>query len=185
MLNREVFDYFSHYQKENPTQRIYGLFDGVKYPMLWSDLEGGILGYDMLFKEEALREKLIEVAPYLVRLDFEGDMAIEESQNIFACYGENGAIFMASQFDFEDVLSAMRELFYVYTTEGEEGYMRFYEPKIFRHYIIQKNANIQYALFSHITSYWCEEKEEEKLAHYRYDGKHVRRNYVTLPKETP
>jgi len=75
---------------------------------------------------------MAEVAPFLVKLDFESDLALEESQVLLACYGESGSIFMATEVDFATLLASMRELFYVYTPEGEQGFMRFYDPRVFR-----------------------------------------------------
>jgi len=149
----------------HPGHTLYGLFDGVKYPTLWSDLEESVLAYDMLFHEERLRADLQSVAPYFVALDFEDKIAKEQSLALLECYGKNGSLFLSSRFDIDKTLEQMRELFYIYTHSGEKGYMRFYEPKIFRRYIAQKNDTIRYALFNHVTCYWCEDTQDPSIVH--------------------
>lgn len=180
MIQEALYAHVTQYLKANPSHRLYGLFDGVKYPMLWSDLEEGVLAYDMLFREAQLREDLESVAPYFVTLDFESEAGKEQSKALLACYGENGSIFMASASDDAVVLEALCELFYVYTPNGDKGYMRFYEPKIFRNYIAQKDDNICYALFSEVACYWCEDVEDVSTVHqyikestYTYDKKSI------------
>lgn len=157
----------SNIADDEKSYSIYGIFDGVKYPMLWSDLEESVVTYDMLFREEDLRIEMEEVAPFLVELDFESKAGIEKTKELLECYGKGGCIFMASYLDFSSILEAMRELFYVYTPEGEKGYMRFYDPKIFSKYIAQRDFNITYALFSDVNCYWCEDSEDtHKLRQY-------------------
>jgi len=110
--------------------RVYAIFDGVKSPFLWIDLEDGVFHYDMLFTEEKRRKELFEVAPYLVELNFE-EGSLDESKKLLARYGENGTIFFVTSLSFEDSLEKMREIFYIDSKEGEEGYFRFYSPLIF------------------------------------------------------
>ena len=161
----------NHLNKEDSASHIYGIFDGVKYPMLWSDLEDGLLEYDMLFREEELRAELEKVAPYIVKLDFNSELNIENSNALMKCYGQNGCIFLTtSKLHFEKVLEVMREMFYIYTKDGEKGYMRFYDPVIFIEYIEQQDSNILYALFNGIEHYWCEDVEDANiLLHYSLD----------------
>jgi len=165
----------------------YAIIEGTKVPMFYSDLEEGILEYDMLFKEEKLREKLQTRGPFLVRLDFESEVGKEETLHLLKeCYGKNAMLLFALPMEMPQTLLRVREIFYLKDDHGEDmGIIRFYEPEIFKGLMYEGDKGLLRNLFVHIYGYWCEDKEEEKLAHYRYDGEHVRRNYVTLPKETP
>ncbi len=184
-MEEKLFGVLSDYVKKSPDARIYGIFDGTKYPMLWSNLEDGLLEYDMLFREEELKIEMQEVAPFLVALDFTNENSREESKELMKCYGENTCVFLASQSCFKDILEVMRELFYVYTPEGEKGYMRFYDPSIFRKYIGQKDPNILYALFNGIEHYWCEEEEDiNTLTQYRLEKEKVLKTALTLKKDS-
>lgn len=175
----------NHLNKKDSTSHIYGIFDGVKYPMLWSDLEDGVLEYDMLFREDELRAELEEVAPYLVKLDFNSELSVEQSSALMKCYGQSGCVFLTtSQLHFEELLEAIREIFYIYTKEGEKGYMRFYDPSIFIKYIEQDDPNILYALFNGIEHYWCEDVEDTNmLLHYSLDHGKVIKKSIAIKEE--
>ena len=184
-MEEVLFSIFNDYVEKFSDATVYGIFDGVKYPMLHSDLEEGLLTYDMLFREEELRMEMQEVAPFLVALDFTHEKSQEESKELMKCYGENGCIFLASKLDFEETLEAMRELFYVYTPEGDKGYMRFYAPNIFMQYIGQKDQNILYALFNDIEHYWCEDEEDvNTLVQYSLKNRKVIQTPLNLKKDT-
>ncbi len=160
-------------ERQNIASYTYALIDGVKHKMLWSDLEEGLLEYDLLFREESLRKELFTVAPYLVHMEFVTPEAEEQSIQILKqCYGANSTIFISSDLEFEDVLDRIREMFYLYTHEGIKGYMRLYDPKIFHDYISQKDRNIQDALFDGIVCYWCEEPDNISMI-WQYLKKHT------------
>ena len=162
-MKQHLFTLFHQYVLNSSEATVYGLFDGVKYPMLHDALEEGMLEYDILFREEALREKLQDVAPFFVKLDMTNEEAQQESMQLMECYGQNGCIFLASILDFEESLEAMREIFYIYTPDGKKGYLRFYAPDIFAQYIAQKDPNARYTLFADIACYWCEDEENTEI----------------------
>ena len=81
-----LYQYFTDYLERYPQHTLYAILDGVKYPMLYSDLEEGVLEYDILFREEKLREALYAVAPFLVTLDFTHDVTKEQSLALLECY---------------------------------------------------------------------------------------------------
>ena len=102
------------------------------------------------------------------------------------CYGKNALLLFALPMTFTQTLQRVREIFYLKDDNAEEeGIIRFYEPEIFKGLMYEENQELLKNLFVHIYGYWCEDKEEERLTHYRYDGKHVRRKYFALKKETP
>jgi len=161
------------------TFQTYAILDGVKYPMLWSDLEDGILEYDILFREEALRKKLESVAPFLVKLDLESEAGIEQTKALLRCYGENGCIFLSTPMLFEETLEKMRDIFYLYGEDGErEGILRFYEPLIFTQLLHESSTDIQQEIFAKVYCYWCEDAMGDTLKQYMWDKTHVR--YKTL-----
>ena len=163
MMIEALFSQLYEYQMEKKKERIYGIFDGVKYPMLWNDLEDTTLEYDMLFVEEELREEMEEVAPFFVEFNFKNDVDMEQTKNLLGCYGNNGCIFISSSSGFTPLLKAMRELFYIYTPEGDKGFMRFYEPQIFTEFVAQKNDNVRNALFWEALCYWSEDPDHTNI----------------------
>ena len=165
----------------------YCVADGVKYPMLYSDLEEGTLHYDILFKEEALREKLQTVAPFVIQLNFEDEKQKEESEALIEqCYGKNGAIFFATPLDFTAALEKMREIFYLHDETGEmQGVFRFYEPLVFEGMMHNAQKEAQKSLFNNIYCYWCEEKKSQTVVEYRYTPKGIGYRKIDLNnKET-
>lgn len=162
-MQEELFAYFSKYVFEHSRYEIYGIFDGVKYPMLWSDLEDGVLEYDILFREEKLREELESVAPFLVKLDFKNDAGSEQTEALLKCYGQNGCIFLSSHLDMKEVLEKMREMFYVYNHNSEVGYFRFYSPTVFTEFLTQTKGNAFFNLFYEIQRYWYEDVEDRNI----------------------
>jgi len=183
-MKEAVFNLLTEYVEKYPDVRIYGIFDGVKYPMLWSDLEDGILPYDMLFREEALRNEMQEVAPFLVGLDFTDTYSTEESKKLMQCYGQNGCIFLATVLPLEKTLERMRELFYVYNAKHELGYLRFYSPSIFTELVKQEHDTTKFNLFYEIEGYWCEnEIAKESILHYKLKNDKMMVETIRLKNE--
>ncbi|NOR56692.1 MAG: DUF4123 domain-containing protein [Sulfurovum sp.] len=162
----------------------YCVLDGVKYSMLWSDLEDGSLEYDVLFKEEKLRTELERVAPFLVKLDFINESGIAQSEELMKCYGKNGGIFFTSPLAFSGALEKMREIFYLYTEEGEvEGVLRFYEPIVFLELIKESSLEVQRDIFAKIYCYWCEDETHNRLMKFMWDQSHVRYQTIILDEK--
>ncbi len=159
---------------EEYTFQSYAVIEGAKVPMLYSDLEEGILAYDILFREEALREKLQTRGPFFVQLDFESEDAKEESMQLLEqCYGKNAMLLFATPLHFAEALERMREIFYLKDEAGEvEGIIRFYEPDIFRELMYESYKEI-HSLFNNIYCYWCEEKKPQTVVEYRYTPKGI------------
>ncbi len=172
---------------EEYTFQSYAIIEGAKAPMLYSDLEEGVLEYDILFKEEALREKLQTRGPFLVQLDFESDDTKEESMRLLEqCYGKNAMLMFATPLHFTEALEKMREIFYLEDEAGEvEGVIRFYEPDIFRELLYERNSDLIHSLFANIYCYWCEEKKSQTVVEYRYTPKGIGYRKIDLNnKET-
>ena len=182
------------YKTIDPTQityeaytfQSYAVIEGAKVPMLYSDLEEGVLEYDILFREEALREKLQTRGPFLVRLNFENEVAKEESKQLLEeCYGKNAMLMFATPLHFTEALEKMREIFYLEDEAGEvEGVIRFYEPDIFRELLYERNSDLIRSLFNNIYCYWCEEKNPKTITEYRYTPKGIGYRKMNLNKET-
>ena len=163
---------------------VYAVLDGVKYPMLWSDLEEGVLEYDILFKEEKLRTQLESVAPFLVKLDYASEAGKEQTKALLECYGHNWCIFFATPLGFEEALERTREIFYLYGEEGElEGVLRFYEPLIFSNLLLESSEDIQRDMFAKIYCYWCEEPEVKTMRQYFWDKEHIRYKTITVEEQ--
>jgi len=172
---------------EDYTFYSYMIIEGTKVPMLYSDLEEGVLEYDILFKEEVLREKLQTRGPFLVKLDFESEDAKDESKQLLKeCYGKNTILLFTTPLHFTEALEKMREIFYLKDEAGEvEGIIRFYEPDIFRELMHERNRELVHTLFSNIYCYWCEETNPQTLEEYRYTSKGIGYRKMNLTnKET-
>ncbi len=176
-LNPEKID------SEHRRLSTYAVLDGVKNPMLWSDLEEGVLRYDMLFEEEALRRSLKSVAPYLVELEFTEKGGAAQTSKLLRNHKENSAIFITSPFEFESMLERAKEIFYIQNDSGEKGYLRFYDPPIF-FALMQQSEKVKLELLRGIYSYWCiDTDDKERLIQYFYTQKGFAQKFFTIKTE--
>lgn len=165
----------------------YAVVDGAKHKMLWSDLEDGVLEYEMLFRDALPRRELFTVAPYLIKLEYGEEKGREQSREIIdQCYGANSTLFFVTPLDFEGTLEKMRELFYLYDSEGEVGYLRFYDPLVFAGLAEERGETLISSTFSKIYTYWHEDPSDKSyLAQYLYRGETVLRLKVKVDAEAP
>ncbi|NOR56487.1 MAG: DUF4123 domain-containing protein [Sulfurovum sp.] len=165
--------------------KVYGVFDGVKYPMLWSDLEDGVLSYDMLFREDNLRDEMEKVAPFLVELNFDSEKGKEETTSLLESYGKCGCVFVTTPLAFSDIIEKFREVFYIYTPKGDKGFFRFYDPNIFTEVLVQKDTSLIYTLFEKVYAYWCEDLLDVNncVTQYKYNGQELNSESYSLMKE--
>jgi hypothetical protein len=179
------------YNTINPKQIVYedfcfesyAIIEGAKVPMLYSDLEEGVLEYDILFLEEKLREKLVTRGPFLVKLDFETQVGSEQSKELLKeCYGKNAMLLFATPMLFDATLQKVREIFYLKDNEGNsEGIIRFYEPRIFSELMNEYDSTLYHLFFYNIYGYWCEDtKMIEQLLSYNYTSKGVNSKTIQL-----
>jgi len=180
MIEKKLNSYFVQYQQQYPQTRLYGIFDGTKAPMLWSDLEDGVLLYDSLFREVELKVALEKGAPYLVALDFEDEAQKEQSQALLlSMYGKNGAIFMATSLPFGALLTKMQDLFYVYNSEGEVGYLRFFWATVFESIISQQKEETLFNFFYEMEGYWIENPlDMEEMYYYTIQNNTLQREKI-------
>lgn len=150
------------------TFKLYGLFSGDVYERLWIDLpDAWNFNYASLLQGK-MAEELETVAPYLVELSSDSEFFDE----ILESYGQNGCVFFCTPLEFNEALERMREVFIVHNENGEEGYLRFYSPDIFRTIIKKHNIEQLQYLFKQVMYYYCEaENDSMTLNRYRYDAK--------------
>ena len=160
-------------------KRVYAIFDGVKLPHLWIELEDGVLRYDMLFEEKKRRDELFKVAPYLVELNFE-EKSLNETKKLLDSYGKNIFIVFVSSLTFKQSLEKMRNIFHIDSTDGERGYFRFYNPSIFIELIKHNNYNLVKDIFHNTNAYFLENIEENnELMKYWSKDENIYQTHLT------
>lgn len=160
---RHLWSHLMSPDSEAENSTLYLLADGARYPMLWSDLEEGEWRWEMLFREETLRVRLMTVAPFLVALD--GTSSSRELAE--RSYGEEGCIFLRTSREIDDLLEHLRELFYVYTPEGKKGYLCFYDPRVFRSLFLQPSPTLLQIFRDGAETFWCEAEDPRYLLRYQ------------------
>ena len=172
----------SYLQAENENLSGYALFDGVKHPSVYKELQKSSLQYDTLFTETSLRDQLKEVAPYMVRLDFKNKRSSQESKQFLAHYEKEEALLFSSYLDFEKQLAKMQDIFHLTDEEGEiESYLRFYDSQVFDALTKAQNETFLSHLFKDTPSYWLQdEAAEATLKQYDYKESVVSTKSINL-----
>jgi hypothetical protein len=137
----------------------YALFDGVKHPSLYKELQKSSLEYDTLFTEESLRSQLKEVAPYMIKLDFNKKRSSQESKQLLEHCEKEEALLLTSSLGFKKQLEKMQNIFHLTDEEGNiESYLRFYDSQIFDALTKTQDEAFLSHLFQDTPSYWLQDE---------------------------
>lgn len=150
---------------KNDTLTLYAIVDSAREEGLYLELDE-VESFNLFRGEEATL--LEEVAPYLIRLEGE-DSFTEKLLN--EQYGNFSLLFFQSNKPMNDIAEFFRDYTKV-TIEGEVAYFAFYDPRVFKRFILKASSQEQEKFFSVAEAYFCEDAEDEEfLLHYYYDEK--------------
>ena len=149
----------------------FALFDGVKHPSIYKELQKSSLEYDTLFTETDLRNQLKEVAPYMIKLDFKKKRSSQESKELLAHCEKEEALLLTSSLGFKKQLEKMQNIFHLTDEEGNiKSYFRFYDSQIFDALTKEQDEVFLSHLFQDSPSYWLQ-NETSKTVITQYDYK--------------
>ncbi len=164
-------DFLSSYlQTTDEKVYAYALFDGVKHPYVHKELQKSSLQYDTLFTEMSLRNQLKEVAPYMIKLDFNNKGFSQKSKQFLQHYEKEDALLFTSSLGFEKQLAKMQNIFHLTDEEGKiESYLRFYDAQVFDALIKAQDEVFLSHFFKDTPSYWLpDETCKTKIMQYAY-----------------
>ena len=162
-------------QDKNETLKVYAIIDSAKIKKLTNELM--VLDnhqYQILFDgEEAI--KLEEVAPYLIELKKEDEFTTWVMKNV---YGHNGAIFIKSRENIETLaqhlkpfIPVTREIEHEGKLITQKGYLAYYDPRVFPHWIESEEKATQSSFFLPISKLYCEDTfNKDNYVSYKYDN---------------
>ncbi len=158
----------------------YAVLDGASIPGLLEKLYGLQPEHACLFSGE-LEPDIEEVAPYVVRLDYDSEFA---DWLIGDGWGDHWGIFATSDAELWQMRRHLKKFLRVYDAEGKAMLFRYYDPRVLRLYLPTCNAAELETVFGPVTSYALEADDPNKLLRFRLNQRKLEQESVLLePKD--
>ncbi len=156
---------FGTYLFADKTMNVFVVLDGASVPELPQKLYRLKVESECLYRGD-LKPDLAEVAPYLVRLEANSEVAdwvLREG------WGNHWGIFALSGEDLRSMRQHFRRFLMVYDEGGNPMYFRFYDPRVLRTYLPICNGGEAAALFGPVTAYLLEAEEPKRALRFRME----------------
>jgi hypothetical protein len=145
---------------------VFAVLDGASVP----DLPGSLYRYEpeheCLYRGE-LAPDLIEVAPYLVRLEPDARFT---RWVLDSGWGNHWGIFAVSYADLRALRRHFRTFLMVHDSDAKPMYFRYYDPRVLRAYLPTCNAGELDTMFGPVASYILEGEKAEVLLRFQSAG---------------
>ena len=146
----------------NGFNRIYAVLDGASIPDLRVKLFEMRPEYVCLYRGE-LEPDIAEVAPYLVRMV----MGTEFSNWILKeGWGNHWGIFAQSRYSLTEVRKHFRSFLTVHDESGKPMLFRFYDPRVFRTFLLTCNNEELKKFFGIIMNFALEDENPQTMLNY-------------------
>ena len=153
MLGQEALNALKQLLWVAPRDRVYALLDGASIPNLPQRLHGAAeTEFECLLHGE-LAPDIAEVAPYLVALERDSELA---DWVIGHGWGNHWASFAVAPCDLRTVWFHLRTLNIVYGPDGKPMLFRYYDPRVLRIFLPTCNAEQVVQMFGPIASFVAE-----------------------------
>ena len=151
---------------------VYTVLDGASVPdlpqVLWKLKPEHVCLY-----RGKLEPDMAEVAPYLVKLEYDSPFA----KLVFEKgWGNHWGIFAITpaEINLRDLRKHFRRFLMVYSPEGELVYFRYYDPRVLRCYLPTCNAEEIEIVFGPISCYITEDEDSSVLLRFSPDAEELR-----------
>lgn len=141
----------------------YAVLDGARSEAIYPAVAGSGLLYACLY-EGKLPEVMLEVAPYLVRL--EPDAPLTEAL-LTERWGESWGVFVLARASLEELRRHFRRFLKVQDEDGKPLIFRWYDPRVLRVYLPTCNAAELRFLFGPAAMFVLEGRGGEVIRFYR------------------
>ena len=159
---------------------VYAVLDGASVPdlelpkLLWKLKPEHVCLY-----RGQLEPDMAEVAPYLVKLEFDHPftkLVLEKG------WGNHWGVFAVTglEADLRKMRTHFRKFLMVISPEGKSIYFRYYDPRVLRVYLPTCNTEEIQTVFGPISCYYLEDEDPAILLRLSGDGEKVRVEKIKL-----
>lgn len=127
-------------------------------------------------------EKLMQVAPYLVRLDKDSLLL---ASLVFEGWGNNWGVFLTFAGEFQVARRHLRQFLEVMLPDGKQVYFRFYDPRVLRVFLPTCTADETNQFFGPMKHYLMEDEQPDKLLQFVNTGHGADKKPISLIPATP
>jgi hypothetical protein len=159
-----------------PEWNVFAVLDGASVPDLLPKLAKHKPEHVCLYRGE-LKPDLAECAPYLVRLEQNGEFT---NWVLTEGWGMHWGIFALSPANLTALRKHFRTFLMVKTPEGKQVYFRYYDPRVLRVYLPTCDAEETKTVFWLVKSYLCEDEKPESLLSFGTEDGLPRRERIQL-----
>jgi hypothetical protein len=160
----------------DPRVNVYAVLDGASVPGLLQKLFPSSAKYACVFPGD-LEPDMAEVAPYLVRLDADGDFA---RWVLTEGWGKHWGIFAVSSADLRTMRGHFRGLVNVYDEEGKPLIFRYYDPRVFREFLPTCTSTELQEIFGPTAVYYAEAEDPSVLLSFCRRGEELAKQEIRV-----
>jgi uncharacterized protein DUF4123 len=156
--------------------QVFAVLDGASIPNLRMSLYNLRPEHVCLYRGE-LADDMAEVAPYLVRLEDEGEFT---NWVLTQGWGEHWGIFALAAVDLQELRQHFRRFLTVYGPENKPLLFRYYDPRVLRVYLPTCNAEELATVFGPVQSLFCEDENINSALRFRTVSGALRQEKIKL-----
>jgi hypothetical protein len=142
---------------------VFAILDGASVQGLLQKLADLQPEHVCLYRGE-LEPDMAEVAPYLVKLDKEGQFT---NWVLDRGWGNHWGVFAESNSDLNALRNHFRRFLTVHDASGKPLLFRYYDPRVLRTYLPTCNAEELKAMFGPVESYMMEDESAAGILRFR------------------
>jgi Domain of unknown function (DUF4123) len=146
-----------------PGSTLYGLIDAAQDPEILALIREGECPFDSLYQGESAIV-MASVAPYLIQLDSQKGLL---EKLITRGWGHNWGLYVRSRLPLKELRHHFRHFTMVELPDRQTAYFRFYDPRVFRVFILTCNISEIHTIFEGIEVIYCEEPDGTSMNLYR------------------
>ena len=127
-------------------------------------------------------DKLMQVAPYLVRLDKDSLLL---ASLVFEGWGNNWGVFLTFEGEFQALRQHLRNFLEVELPDRKQVYFRFYDPRVLRVFLPACTADETTQFFGPIRHFLMEDEQPDKLLQIGNTGHGAEKKPISLIPAVP
>ncbi|MGE0822566.1 MAG: DUF4123 domain-containing protein [Candidatus Binatia bacterium] len=156
--------------------QVFAVLDGASIPDLRMNLYKLQPEHVCLYRGE-LEDDMAEVAPYLVRLEEDGEFT---NWMLTQGWGEHWGIVAQTPSDLQALRQHFRRFLTVYGPENKPLLFRYYDPRVLRVYLPTCAAEELATVFGPVRSFLCEDEDPNTALRFRVVSGALRQEKIKL-----